>query len=103
MSQMRRKDREMDAEFARSVIDRADFGTLATVNEDGSPYCVPLSTAISDNKIYFHAALEGKKIDNIKRCQKVCLSYVCEVHVPPIEVDTFTTEFESAVVFGTAS
>jgi nitroimidazol reductase NimA-like FMN-containing flavoprotein (pyridoxamine 5'-phosphate oxidase superfamily) len=103
VNEMRRKDREMDEEFARSVIDRSEFGTLATVNEDGTPYCIPLSTARIDNRVYFHAAREGQKIDNIKRSPKVCLSYACGVHVPPVEVDTFTTEFESAVIFGTAS
>lgn len=40
--EMRRKDRKMDIEFAYSIIDKADFGTLATVTEDGVPYCIPI-------------------------------------------------------------
>ncbi|MDR2446586.1 MAG: hypothetical protein LBD58_04770 [Treponema sp.] len=38
---MRRKDREMDGDFAKQVIDKAAFATLATTNEDGTPYCAP--------------------------------------------------------------
>lgn len=100
---MRRKDRMMDKDFALSVIDRAEYGTLATINEDGSPYCIPLSMARENDNIYFHSAMEGHKLENIRRNPNVCLSFTGEVRVPPVTVDTFTTEFESAVVFGTAS
>lgn len=119
---MRRKDRQMDEEFAYSIIDKAKFGTLATVNEDGSPYCIPVSIVRSDNKIYIHSAMKGQKIDNIKRNQKVCLSFVGDVKdiTPDDEEETknllenpellkkiasskFTTGYESAVVYGEAN
>jgi len=118
MNQMRRKDREMDKDFAYAVIDKAEFGTLATINEDGNPYCIPISIARKDDKIYLHSAKLGTKIENIMRNPKVCMSFVGDVHVP-VELNDekapmaseenihktletrFTTEFESAVVFGT--
>jgi len=103
MREMRRKDREMSKDFAYSVIDRADFGTLATVNEDGTPYCVPLSIARKDNRLYFHAAREGHKLENLQRNPSVCLSFACGINVPSVEIDTFTTEYESAIVFGKAA
>jgi nitroimidazol reductase NimA-like FMN-containing flavoprotein (pyridoxamine 5'-phosphate oxidase superfamily) len=58
---MRRKDREMDDDFAKQVIDKAAFATLATVNEDGSPYCAPClrcGTAIAS---IFIVRLKGRK------------------------------------------
>ena len=79
MNQMRRKDREMDVDFAYSIIDKADFGTLATVNEDGQPYCIPISIARQDNKIYIHSAYKGRKIENIKRNPNVSMSFVGDV------------------------
>lgn len=120
MNQMRRKDREMDKSFAYSVIDKAEFGTLATINEDGNPYCIPVSIARRDDKIYFHSAKLGTKIENIMRNPNVCMSFVGDVHVPEElnenkisneceenirkALDTrFTTEFESAVIFGKIS
>ena len=121
MREMRRKDRAMDKSFALSIIDKAEFGTLATTNEDGSPYCIPISFARQDDKIYLHSACQGAKVENIERNPKVCISFVGEVQVPPPspkeELDKamenpqtfgkyisnkFTTEFESALVFGTA-
>ena len=103
MKEMRRKDRQMDTDFAYSVIDRAEYGTLATINDDGTPYCVPLSLVRKDAVVYFHTAAVGHKLENILRNPKVCVAFACEVKVPPIEVDNFTTEYESAVVFGIAS
>lgn len=118
MNQMRRKDREMDKDFAYAVIDKAEFGTLATVNADGNPYCIPISIARKGDKIYLHSAKLGTKIENIMRNPKICMSFVGNVHVP-VELNDdkspnsneenihktletrFTTEFESAVVFGT--
>ena len=39
---MRRKDREMDRDFALQVLDKCEYAVLATVNPDGTPYCLSL-------------------------------------------------------------
>jgi Predicted flavin-nucleotide-binding protein len=96
---MRRKDREKSTEFALSVIDKCEYASFATVNEDGSPYCVNISVVRIENSIYFHCAMSGQKIDNMRRNNKVCLSCVGDTFLPP---DEFTARYESAVVFGTA-
>lgn len=112
MKEMRRKDREMDKQFAYSIIDKADFGSLATINEDGTPYSIPISCVRKDDSIYIHSSLQGTKIENIRRSPKISMSFVGEINIPfpneesstgmkPSEV--FTTEFESAVVFGNAN
>lgn len=122
MREMRRKDRAMDEDFAYSVIDKAGYATLATINEDGSPYCIPVSFAREGNRLYLHSAYQGAKMDNIRRNPQVCLSFVGEVQVPPPRTGEqiaeamkdpktfgkylgtiFTTEYESAVIFGTAT
>lgn len=97
---MRRKDREMPAEFAYSVIDRSPYGTLATLAEDGTPYCIPVSAVRRDKAIYFHCAHEGAKIQGMRAQPRVCLSFVSYAHIPK---GKFTSEYESAVVFGLAS
>ncbi|MCX7780983.1 MAG: pyridoxamine 5'-phosphate oxidase family protein [Negativicutes bacterium] len=47
-------------------------GHLATVDADGTPYIVPLNYIFYNGGIYFHCAHNGKKLDNIKRHDKVC-------------------------------
>lgn len=96
---MRRKDREMDREFGLNLIDRCQYAVLATVNPDGTPYCIPVSAVRKDNAIYFHCAKEGQKTDNMRANSSVCLSFIGDVKAMP---ERFTTSFESAVVKGTA-
>ncbi len=112
MEEMRRKDREMDIDFAYSIIDKADYGSLATINEDNTPYSVPISFVRKENIIYIHSATEGTKIKNMRNNPEVSMSFVGDINIPfPDEkasvgikpTDVFTTEFESAVIFGTAS
>lgn len=114
---MRRKDREMKRDFALDLIDRADYGSLALV-DGGQPYVVPISAARYKDLIYFHSANAGKKVELLKGEPYVSISFVGEVQLPNLygEEDlkkiqeegnlsqvvsrVFTTEFESAIVFG---
>lgn len=96
---MRRKDREMDKNFALMVLDKCEYAVLATQNPDGTPYCIPINIVRNGDFIFFHSAMDGQKIQNLVKCPKVCLTAVGDTHIPP---DEFTTEYESAVVSGTA-
>jgi nitroimidazol reductase NimA-like FMN-containing flavoprotein (pyridoxamine 5'-phosphate oxidase superfamily) len=49
--------------------------------------------------LYFHSALEGHKIDNLRANPRVCVSCVGDVSVIPGKFDLY---YESVVVFGTA-
>ena len=97
---MRRKERERDAEFAFGIVDKCEYAVLATINNDVTPYCIPVSIIRIDDDIYFHCAMEGQKTDNMKRNPQVCMTCVGDTYLPP---DEFTARFESAVVYGTAS
>ena len=94
---MRRKDREKNGIFALEIIRDCEYATFATVNPDGTPYCIPVSPVLLDGAVYFHCATEGQKLDNIKNNNNVCLSCVRYTNLLPKK---FTTEYESAVAFG---
>jgi nitroimidazol reductase NimA-like FMN-containing flavoprotein (pyridoxamine 5'-phosphate oxidase superfamily) len=96
---MRRKDREVSSDEALAIVDKALYAVLSTVSGDGSPYGVPISIVREGEWIYFHGALEGHKVDNIKLSNKVSLCCVGEAAEP---ADDFTVFYESAIVFGTA-
>ena len=92
---MRRKDREQNREFALKVVDECEYVALATINEDGSPYCMPMTIVRENDSIYFHAAKEGKKLENIRRNPAVslaCVSKNCTIE------KEFTVAYESAIV-----
>lgn len=96
---MRKGNLEVGAERAFNILESGEYGFLSTVSEDGSPYCIALSHILLDKAIYFHCAVQGHKIDNIRRDNRVCYTVVGRTKVVQAE---FTTEYESAVVFGRA-
>ena len=97
---IRRKDREIHTETAEQILANGEYGFLATAGSDGQPYGVPLNYVYKNNSLYFHCALEGHKLDNIAANNKVSFCVVGRTKVLP---DKFSTEYESALVFGTAS
>lgn len=96
---MRRKEREQTEAFARRIIADAEYAVLSTVDEKAVPYAVAISPVLDGEYIYFHCATEGKKLDNIRRNPQICLTAVGRTNLVP---EQFTTEYESAIVMGTA-
>lgn len=89
----------MPAEGVKNILSKADFGTLACVGENGYPYAVPLNYAYDNDKLYFHSAKEGHKIDNISLNGKVSFSVVGYYKILP---EKFDTEYDSVILYGKA-
>lgn len=96
---MRRKDRAMDENHARQLLENGEYGVMGTVDENGQPYAVPLSYIVEGDVIYFHCAHEGRKITNISQNPKVSFTVVGKTM--PVYDNNFTTYYESVIVFGT--
>ena len=97
MKELRRKDRAITKEEAIALLNKAEYGVLSTVTENGKPYGVPLNFCIIDHCIYFHCAIEGQKIDNIKQNKSVSFCAVGNTEILP---DKFGTKYESVIVSG---
>jgi nitroimidazol reductase NimA-like FMN-containing flavoprotein (pyridoxamine 5'-phosphate oxidase superfamily) len=97
---VRRRDREKSAEWALELLKTCEYATVATLNADGSPYCATVSPVLHGGALYFHGAIEGQKLDNIRRDGRVSVSAVGRTRVEP---DRFRTDYESAVISGTCS
>ncbi|MEN3043000.1 MAG: pyridoxamine 5'-phosphate oxidase family protein, partial [Fervidobacterium sp.] len=95
---MRRKDREASKQKAFEILSSAVYGTLSTFNGD-YPYGVPVNYVFCDDFIYIHSALEGHKLENIKKFPNVCFTVVKYCKVLP---DELSTAYESVIVFGKA-
>lgn len=61
-----------------NLLDTCHVGRLGTISSDGWPTIKPLNFAHLDWRIYFHCALEGEKLDDIRRDNRVCF----EVDLP---------------------
>jgi uncharacterized protein len=97
---MRRADRQISEQEAMDVLQKAEYGILSTVSEDGTPYGVPLSFCVIDNCVYIHGATEGHKVANMLGRPRVSFCVVGETCVVPSE---FSTNYESAIVSGAAT
>ena len=64
---------------------------------DGAPHGIPLNFAFDGDYIYFHCALEGKKIDLLSVNGNVSLCVVGKTEVLP---EKFSTKYESVVAAG---
>lgn len=104
MRQMRKANRQQDAEWALHVLDSAPFVTLSMIRPDGTPYAVPLNIVRKDDTVfYFHCASEGEKIDCLRYNNTVSLSAVSRC-TPKYEEEknNFTEYFNSAIAIGKA-
>ena len=46
--EMRRKDRMISEEECLKALEEAEYGSLATISEDGTPYITPLNFVYTD-------------------------------------------------------
>ncbi len=69
---MRRFKQQISDAECKEILKNEKRGVLSLLGDDGYPYGLPLSHLYNeeDNKIYFHGAKEGHKIDAIKNYDK---------------------------------
>jgi nitroimidazol reductase NimA-like FMN-containing flavoprotein (pyridoxamine 5'-phosphate oxidase superfamily) len=71
--QLRRADRVMSNERAWEMLGSAFCARLATISEDGSPYCIPLLHILMDGEVYVHTcSARGHFRANVEREPRVC-------------------------------
>ena len=96
---MRRKDRALSGEEAMKVLQEGEYGILSTCDGQGQPYATPVNYVLEGSKLYFHCALSGQKLDNIRENPKVCFATVGATKVLP---QRLTSRYESAIAYGQA-
>ena len=94
---MRRKRQELSRENTAAILERRASGVLALAEEGGFPYAVPLSYVYTGDKLYFHCAKSGHKLELIRQNPKASFCVVDQDQIVPEE---YTTYFRSAIVFG---
>ena len=70
---VRRVDRLMAQDKAREFLKAGFAGRLATVSEDGSPYCLPLLYVWMDDRLFFHNTIaRGHLRANVDHERRIC-------------------------------
>jgi nitroimidazol reductase NimA-like FMN-containing flavoprotein (pyridoxamine 5'-phosphate oxidase superfamily) len=105
INHVRRADRAVtDEDWIRVFLDRAPFGTLATIH-DGQPF-INSNLFVYDEAhhvIYMHTARVGRTQANVEASERVCFSISEMGRLLPAEAALeFSVEYKGVVVFGEA-
>ena len=96
---IRKKKNEIGMDAAKTLLRSSRRGVLAVNGDDGYPYAVPINYVYDEaaQKIYFHGARAGHKVDALRACDKLCFTvYGNET----IKEETWAPYMQSTVVFG---
>lgn len=103
---VRRADRAVtDEDWIRAFLERAPFGTLATIH-DGRPFTNSNLFVYDEanHAIYMHTARVGRTQANVEASERVCFSISEMGRLLPAEVAVeFSVEYKGVVVFGEAT
>lgn len=94
---MRRSRQELTRRESNEILYAGSSGVLAVSGDGGWPYAVPLSYVYDGEKIFFHCAKSGHKLDAVKNDARASFCVVARDDVVP---EKFTTLFKSVIVFG---
>ena len=96
---MRRFKQQISKEECAQILREQPRGVLSMIGDDGYPYGIPLDHwyCEEDNRLYFHCAKVGHKIDAISACDKV--SY-CVIDNGFRRDGEWALNIKSVVVFG---
>jgi uncharacterized protein len=96
-TQMRRQDRELTPSETDDILAKGSYGVLSMNGGNDYAYGVPLSYVYRGARIYFHCALEGKKLTRIRQDNRVAFCVVGEA-IPM--TDKYSMRYKSIIAFG---
>lgn len=97
--EIRKKKNKIEDLAAEELLQGSRRGVLAVNGDDGYPYAVPVNYFYDreNQRIYFHGARAGHKVDALRACDKVCFTvYGNEM----IKEEDWAPFMQSVVVFG---
>jgi len=102
--QGRMKQHQLSRAEIDDVLKSQQVGRIATHNDNGYPYIVPVHYIVYDEKIYIHGLIKGQKISNLIRNNKIGFEVdQMGVIIPDNENPCDTnTAFRSVIILGTA-
>ncbi len=96
---LRRQKRAITEEEAKELLLKEKRGVLAVNGDDGYPFAIPIDYFYDreQEKIFFHGAKVGHKVDSLKKSDKVCFTVYGNEHYKEGEWAPYV---QSTVVFG---
>jgi uncharacterized protein len=100
---MRRSEKEITDKLAIEKIINASLVCRLALSDGNQPYIVPLCFGYQDRALYFHSALEGKKIDILKKNNCTCFEFDVNSEIIKAEkACKWGMKYQSVIGFGKA-
>lgn len=97
--ELKRMEQTLTENEMISILNSCQTGVMAVNGDDGYPYAVPLNYVYENGRILFHCALDGHKVDAIKKNPKVSF---CVIESDDVDARALNTDYKSVIVFGKA-
>lgn len=94
---MRLTRQELPIEQTKKILQEGTSGVLALAKEGGYPYAVPVNYLYEKDRIYFHGAQSGQKIEMIRKNPRASF---CVIGTEKIIAEKYTTLYQSVIAFG---
>lgn len=96
---LRKKKNEIGTDAVKNLLHSSRRGVLAVNGDEGYPYAIPINYFYDEqnNKILFHGAKAGHKVDSLKKSDKVCFTVFGN---ETIRDEQWAPYLQSVVVFG---
>jgi len=100
---MRRADREISDQSAIRAIMKGALVCRIGLCDDGAPYVVPMNFGLGENCLFLHCATEGRKLDILRRNNRVCFEMDLLREIKQGQVSCgWGARYESVIGFGRA-
>jgi nitroimidazol reductase NimA-like FMN-containing flavoprotein (pyridoxamine 5'-phosphate oxidase superfamily) len=97
---VRRKDKEIsDFSEIEQIMKKATVCCLGLIDR-GEAYVVPVNFGYERNTIYFHSALEGRKVDLMKRSNRVGFAVYNDITIVESPRSNCTVKYRSVLGSG---
>jgi nitroimidazol reductase NimA-like FMN-containing flavoprotein (pyridoxamine 5'-phosphate oxidase superfamily) len=96
---IRKKKNEISTDAAKALLRSSRRGVLAVNGDDGYPYAIPINYLYDEEneKIIFHGAKAGHKVDALKKNDKICFTVFGN---EAVKEEAWAPFLQSVVVFG---
>jgi uncharacterized protein len=92
-----------DKDAIETIIRECQVCYVGMVDKDNTPYVVPFNFGYDDGFIYLHSAREGRKMDILKKNNRVCVTFSTghELrHTNEGVACSYSMKFKSVMAFG---
>lgn len=94
---MRLTGQQLSEGRTEAILREGTSGVLALAEKDAYPYAVPVNYLYEKNRIYFHGAKSGQKIEMIRKDARASFCVIGREEIVP---ERYTAFYQSAIAFG---